>query len=166
MDSVKVGLNIDGALYDDLYEEYTVKVITGSVAAVAVLVILSLSCAIWHYKCSKELPDPKDPKDLRAAYEFDKALKKFDQAVEYNETDTEITKDEDEETDVKSAGDVDSAHEKLTNELDEVCRYALALSNRAYLPDGQEDLQEVDTIVMSESNQHILCDATTGATAF
>ena len=161
-DSVKVGLNIDGALYDDLYEEYKVKAITGSLAAAAVFIILSLSCAIWHYKCRKEEPDPKD---LRAAYEFDQAMAKFDQAVDDNETESEIDKDDDEEMEANNIGDVDSVDEKLDDVLDEACGYALVMRNRAYALDGQEDMQ-LDTIVMDESNQHMICDGMSDATAF
>ena len=147
------------------------KVITGCLAAAGVLIILSVSCALWHYRCSKDETNPKDKdlrskdQDQRAVYEFDKTMRQFDKVVDDNEADIEIIKDDDEETDVKSTDDCESVHEKLANELDEVCRYAFALSNRAYLPDGQEDLQ-VDTIVLSERNQQVICDATTDATAF
>lgn len=162
VDSVKVGLNVDGAVYDELYEEYKAKVITGSIAAGSVFVILCLSCAIWHYRCGDEGIKAEEKTET---YDFDQVIKSFDKVIDANESNTETVQNDEDIAEYRSAEDIHSVDDKVNDEVNEAGGYALVMRNRAYIPDGQEDVQ-ISTIVMENLYDQNSDDTMIAATPF
>ena len=162
-DSVKVGLNVDGALYDELTEEYKNKVITGSVAAGSVFVILCAGCAIWHYRFRENKPEPAEETE---EYDFDDAIKSFGDTVDKDETEIEeIYKDPEIKLQPGSTEELLLIRDRLSKAIEEADEHALEMVNKAY--DPMEDEGVTNTVLKKlQQSDFFLSETTSDATAF
>ena len=162
VDSVKVGLNVDGALYDELSEKYRQSALTGGLAAGSVFIILFLSCLIWHYRYGK-----RESKTVvkEAVYDFDKASKSFETTTDRTETDTEIEKVDKVISEAEEIREVIFIRDKLETSIEATDSKIILVENKDYVAVDPED---IDKIALEEMYQRNDGDdkLDTGLTAF
>ncbi|XP_046553448.1 uncharacterized protein LOC124262899 [Haliotis rubra] len=58
--AVRKGVNVDGADFTELHDQYRSNAIIGGIAAGIMVAIVAASCLIWHYRFKKDFNDKED----------------------------------------------------------------------------------------------------------
>ncbi|XP_067663926.1 uncharacterized protein [Haliotis asinina] len=58
--AVRKGVNVDGADFTELHDQYRSNAIIGGIAAGVMVAIVGVSCLVWHYRFKKDFNDRED----------------------------------------------------------------------------------------------------------
>ena len=158
VDSVKVGLNIDGALYGELTEQYRQSALTGGLVAAVVFIVLVLGCLVWHIRYREKTPKVVVEPDV---YELDEPITKFEAIIEKTETDSGIEKNDAAINEEAEVQEVMFIRNMLGNMDDMAEKEAIFLENK--LDNLHSDTDDVDKIALEIMHQPSLVLETTYA---